>query len=233
MPTGLYGSPQLGPYREMRGRQSAVRRLAGALTLEPIWIRVIPGSRLRALCRASTALAWLAVALLAAPVGVRWSSSVDLSARAQSILRLDTTPTLTAQEREYVAAVATQQRHAIAPGATAVPGTRAGLADVALVSSTCNSAGVPPITTCRGSLRNVSERRLSGVQVTLAWSVTQGGDPQLTASASVDLDPLLPEQTSSWTVINRYNDALRWYGAKVIDGSGHELRVRDERVAAP
>ena len=58
-------------------------------------------------------------------------------------------------------------------------------------------------------------------------------DPQLTASASVDLDPLLPGQTSSWTVINRYNDALRWYGAKVIDGSGHELRVRDERMAAP
>jgi hypothetical protein len=164
---------------------------------------------------------------------IRWSSSADLPAHARSFLHLDATPTLTPQQRDYVAAVATQQSHASAPPATAVPETRAGAADVALVSSTCNSTGLPPITTCRGSLRNVSGRSLSGLQVTLTWSATQGGEPLLSASASIDLDPLLPDQTSSWTVINRYNEALRWYRAKVTDMSGHEIRVRDERAAPP
>jgi hypothetical protein len=233
MPTGLYGSPQLGPYREVRPRQSAARRLAAILTLEPIWRRVVPWSRLRILLQVSTLFAWIALGLIVEPFAIRWSSSADLTTRARTFLHLEATPTFTPQQREYVASIATQQSRESAPPATAVAAIRTGLADLALVSSTCTSAGLPPITTCRGSLRNVSGRSLSGLQVTLSWSAAPGGEPQLVSSASIDLDPLLPDQTSSWTVISRYNDALRWYHTKVTDGMGDELRVRDERPAAP
>lgn len=233
MPSGLYGSPQLGPFRDDRRRQSAVRRLIGVLTLEPIWKRVVPWSPARGLFRVSTALLWVALIVLAIPFAIRWSASADLSGRGRSLFQADAVPTLTQQEREYVAVVATQQSREIVNEAPAVPETRAGRADVALVTSVCDSQGLPPITTCRGSLRNVSGRSLSGLKVTLAWSATQGGEPQLTASASIDFDPLLPDQTSSWIVVNRYNEALRWYATTVSDDSGHELRVRDERTMAP
>jgi hypothetical protein len=207
--------------------------MAALVTLEPIWRRVVPWPRLRRLLQVSTLLAWIALGLMATPYAVRWSSSADLTTRARTFLRPDGTPTFTPQQLEYVAAVEAQQRRERAMAVTPTPVIRTTAADLALVSSTCNSAGLPPITTCRGSLRNVSGRSLSGLQVTLSWSATQGGAPQLSASASIDLDPLLPDQTSSWTVVNRYNDALRWYGTKVTDISGTQLRVRDERALAP
>lgn len=233
MPSGLYGSPQLGPYREVRRRQSAAGRLLGILTLEPIWARLIPSSRLRALFRVSAALVWITLVVLAMPIAVRWSSSADLATRVASYLRPDVTPELTQQQREYIAAIATQQSREAVPPATTFPRTRPLAADLALVSSNCTSQGLPPITTCHGAIRNVSGRSLSGLQVMLEWSAIQGGEPQLTASASIDLDPLLPDQTSSWTVVNRYNDALRWYRPKVMDISGRELRILDEREGTP
>jgi hypothetical protein len=233
MPTGLYGSPQLGPFRESPQRQSSVRRVAAVLTLEPIWRRLIPWNRLRAPFRVATLVAWIAVVLLVGPLLSARVSSANLPERVRSALHLDPTPTFTPQQRDYVAALATQERQGHTPEATQVVGVRVGAADVALVSSTCSSTGLPPITTCKGSLRNVSGRNLAGLQVTLGWSATQGGEPQLTASASIDLDPLLPDQTSSWTVINRYNEALRWYRATVTDSSGADVRVRDDRAVTP
>lgn len=231
MPTGLYGSPQLGPYREVRRRQSAARRLAGIVTLEPIWKRVIPWSSLRVLFSVVSAFALITPAVVAGTFAIRSGSSADLATRAQSFLHLDATPTLTVQQLAYVVDVARQRNLAAVPPATVTPVVRAGGA--ALLLSTCTSTGLPAITTCHGSLRNVSGRRLNGLQVSLRWSATQGGDPQLTASASIDLDPLLSDQTSTWTVVNRYNDVLRWYSARVTDVSGQELRVSDERPVTP
>lgn len=232
MPSGLYGSPQLGPFRDVRRRQSAVRRLIGLVTLEPVWKRVIPWSPVRVLFRFSTALIWAVLIFAAVPIAIRWSDSADLDARARSLLQADAEPTLTLQQREYVAVVATQQSEA-GLVATALPERRTDGSDIVLVASLCESQGLPPITTCRGSLRNVSGRSLSGLEVTLAWSATQGGEPQSTSSASIDFDPLLPDQTSSWIVVGRYNEVLRWYTTTVRDDSGDDLRVRDERALAP
>jgi hypothetical protein len=232
MPTGLYGSPQLGPFRDTPRRKSRIASLVALLTLEPIWRRLIPWPRVRAPFRIASLCAWIAALLLAAPLMAERISSADLPARVRTVLDLDPTPTFTPQQANYVAAIATQQNEGQTP-TTQVVRVASGPAEVALVSSTCTSTGLPPITTCRGSLRNVSGRTLRGLQVTLAWSATQGGEPQLTASASIDLDPLLSDQTSSWTVINRYNEALRWYRATVADASGADIRVRDERAVTP
>ena len=86
MPTGLYGSPQLGPFREIRDRRSRAQRLAAFLTLDPLWRRVVPARAPRLILRGSTVLAWIAFGLLAEPAAIGWYSSSDLPVRVRSVL---------------------------------------------------------------------------------------------------------------------------------------------------
>lgn len=222
MPTGLYGSPELGPYRRIREQRSGAQRLGELVTLDPIWRRVVPWRRPRTLLRGCTLLAWVAFGLLMAPGVISRVSAADLPVRARSVLHLDATPTAEAARSE-----------AVAPLITPFTGVRARAPQIALVASSCTSSGQPGVTTCRGSVRNIAGRNLSGLQVTLGWSATGNGESQLANSASIDVDPLLPGQVSSWVVIGRYNAALPWYHIKVIDSLGNELPLQDERPPAP
>jgi hypothetical protein len=129
----MYGSPQLGPFRESHRRQSFWRRVGGAVTLEPLWLRVIPWQRARRSLGSLTLLAWVAMVVVFAPPLVRTVSDSGFGDNARSLLHLEATPTFTAQQQAYLAVIAQQQIERDS-AAAAVPTVRAS-AEVALLAS--------------------------------------------------------------------------------------------------
>lgn len=97
---------------------------------------------------------------------------------------------------------------------------------LALLSASCSSRY--GFNTCEGAVKNLSDRRLSNVEVVILWSdangVTQSSDEALIA-----YNPLLPGQESPWEVVGTTNPALNRYRVQFKELLGGTISTRDDR----
>ena len=101
------------------------------------------------------------------------------------------------------------------------------LFDLALPAAACTLNQTYAMTTCEGTVRNLSARTIEGVQVVLEWVDDQGA-VQATNSGPIDYNPLLAGQESPWTLVGSYNPALTKFIVS-FRGPAGPLRTRDDR----
>ncbi len=228
----MYGSPQLGPFREDPRRRSRRYAIGAVLSFSPLWRRILPWRPVQRLLATVTTLCWVTVAVGAVALFSRTVPFTSLKDQARSVLKLDATPTFTAQQRQYLSAIADQQQRDAATATSSNSRSPRGPVAVALTTSECRSSAPLSLMTCRGTVRNISGQDLRGVVVAIEWLDSRAVS-QVTYTGPIDYDPLLPEQESPWTVISRYNPALVRYRVRFQTTSGAEINYDDERPPPP
>lgn len=180
--------------------------LLGWLVLLPLWRAIFKPRLLYGLFATATALLW--IIFIFAIV----TRQLDLAKPSSAPLPGDTLPGFPA-----AAPVIT---HSVQPSPTPP-------LDLALLAAACTGSPTLRITTCEGSIRNLSTRTVEGVQVVIEWLDDQGA-VQATNSGPIDYNPLLPGQESPWTLLGSYNPGLTKFMVS-FRGPAGPLRTRDDR----
>jgi len=188
-----------------------VTSILGWLVLLPLWRAIFKARALYSLFATGTTLIWMVLVLATVTgqldIGSRWSP-----------LRTRSDPVPSGNP----------------PGTTSMPvvtdspqPSPASLFDLALLAAACTGNQTFRMTTCEGTVRNLSPWTIEGVQVVVEWVDDQGA-VQATDSQPIDYNPLLAGQESPWKLIGSYNPALSKY--RVSFGvAGSPLRTRDDR----
>lgn len=178
----------------------------GWLVLLPLWRAIFKPRLLYGLFATATALLWIVLILAIV------TRQLDLGNPASAPVPGDTLP--------GSPAAAPAITHSPRPSPTP-------LFDVALPAAACTLNQIIPMTTCEGTVRNLSAQTIEGVRVVVEWLDDQGA-VQATKSGPIDYNPLLPGQESPWTLVGSYNPALTKFIVS-FRGPAGPLRSRDDR----
>ncbi|MBI5283750.1 MAG: hypothetical protein HY874_01530 [Chloroflexi bacterium] len=157
----------------------------------------------------------------------------DKSAASRSVEAA--APTLTVEEAQYVASIATadaerderervaaQQTFAAQPTSTPVPPPY----KLALVSASCGRQYSYII--CEGFVKNVSARAIDNIEAVVSL-LDSDKVPFASDSALIDYRPILPDQTSPFKIYATYNPAFSYWRVEFKEFFGATILTRDDR----
>lgn len=163
------------------------------------------------------------------------AQAVDRLAATPSVDAAVVAPTLSVEQAQYVASIATadaeryerekvaaQQTVAAQPTSTPIPPPY----KLALISASCGRQYSYII--CEGFVKNVSARALDNVEAVVSL-LNSDKVPFASDSALIDYRPILPDQTSPFKIYATYNPAFSYWRVEFKEFFGATILTRDDR----